>query len=376
MGTALSKNYFSALFFAAALAMPFVASAGHGSGAFRHACDTVEHTNLGKAEVREIGPGIDLSKVSNEHCTDGRTPLIAATAGSQVDNVRLLISLYGARPDFADRAGKTPLLHAVDMEEKDIVVALAKGGANMNLRDSASFTPLMHAILNFRSVAVIEALLKNGGDTALTYDKGITPLMMAAGLGEDAMVRAIMSGALLDYAMKDEAGTNALMYAVDGRSERAVRELAMTINALQKTPAAHSGAVNINSKNNNGYTALIGAVRADCADCAGVLLSLGADADMADNFGYSPLIHAAATGRTAMAQLLAPAANKDARDNTGSTALMHAAHNGMTDMVNMLLTAGADARLRNNHGLDAWEIARRASQSNVLQALNDFHSRQ
>jgi hypothetical protein len=78
-------------------------------------------------------------------------------------------------------------------------------------------------------------------------------------------------------------------------------------------------------------------------------LNLGADVDVRDPNGFSPLMFAALLGHREVAALLVSAgADVNARFETGATPLMAAAIRGELEIVRILVDAGADPSLRNS----------------------------
>ena len=73
--------------------------------------------------------------------------------------------------------------------------------------------------------------------------------------------------------------------------------------------------------------------------------------------GSTPLITAAAFGKTEVAQLLIDAgANLNLTNNEGSTALLSASFFCYPEIVKMLLKAGADKSISNKYGQNAYQV--------------------
>ncbi|UPT75019.1 MAG: ankyrin repeat domain-containing protein [Elusimicrobiota bacterium] len=119
----------------------------------------------------------------------------------------------------------------------------------------------------------------------------------------------------------------------------------------------------------NGMTALTAAAALGRADSAKALLAAGADVNLADALGSTPLHKAAflpigkdlaAAGkakREVAAVLLAAKPKLNAKDKQGWTPLMLAAANGDAELVGALLSAGADAAVKLPTGKNARELA-------------------
>jgi ankyrin repeat protein len=112
----------------------------------------------------------------------------------------------------------------------------------------------------------------------------------------------------------------------DGAAVRALLALKVDVNApdAQGTPALHA------------------AVRLDDLDLAGLLLSAGADAKLANRYGVTPLTLAAGNGNPAMMKILLDAgAEPNAVDPAGETMLMIASRVGVLEAVQLLIDRGA-----------------------------------
>ena len=104
-------------------------------------------------------------------------------------------------------------------------------------------------------------------------------------------------------------------------------------------------------------TALSDAARNGCTAEARLLLQHGADPNLADNYGNSPLIRAAMAsgdaGRGVAALLLDAEAEIDHQNKNGSTALIFACQCTNVEVAKLLLERGANKELKNKFGKDA-----------------------
>jgi len=88
------------------------------------------------------------------------------------------------------------------------------------------------------------------------------------------------------------------------------------------------------------------------------LLLYGADPNVADNAGYTPLAFAACSGsREVLSALLRHGAQPDPQDTFGVTPLMQAATRGNADLVGVLLQAGAQVLVADADGRTAVDYA-------------------
>ena len=99
----------------------------------------------------------------------------------------------------------------------------------------------------------------------------------------------------------------------------------------------------INSKNENGLTALHKATSEGNLAMAAYLIRNGAQTEVEDNFGNTPLIYAAIKNRLEVAKLLiSNGAPMNKPNRRGITPLSMAALQGSFDVVKCLITNGAD----------------------------------
>lgn len=100
----------------------------------------------------------------------------SARAGA-VDTSRFLLS-RGADVNAMNRAHRTPLQLAAEMNRSDIVSLLAEAGADVNTQDKKGRTPLHRATYEGK-VEAAEALLANGADPNVTNRNGKTAFEIA-----------------------------------------------------------------------------------------------------------------------------------------------------------------------------------------------------
>ena len=124
--------------------------------------------------------------------------------------------------------------------------------------------------------------------------------------------------------------------------------------ALRLVMAAPGGAAAVNQQGAGGRTALGQAALYGRTAEARLLLEHGADPNLCDNDGYSPLIQAAMApgdaGLGAAALLLDAKADVDHQEEGGGTALMVACQCSNVEVAKLLLERGANKYLKDNDG--------------------------
>jgi ankyrin repeat protein len=281
---------------------------------------------------------------------DGTTPLHRAVYRGDLRQARALLQA-GARADAANRYGVTPLSLAAGAGNAELVQLLIESGASVRAADAAlrdGQTTLMLAA-RAGNVDVIGVLLKHGAAPNATERRtGTTALMWAALDDRGDAIHALVRG-----------GAN-----VDARS---------TLTSFPHTPPGvigdpleeGSSYVGQTVLPKGSWTPLMYAARQGARAAVAALAEAKADLDAADPDGATALALAAINGHAdVVALLLEKGANPNLADRTGMTPLYAAVdlHTmqlgfgrpdpppsvvaGSVEMVKSLLAHGADPNAR------------------------------
>jgi ankyrin repeat protein len=330
---------------------------------------------------------------------DGTTALHWAAHADNLPVTRLLLRA-GANVNAVNRYGVSPLRLAVESGDVALTEALIKAGANPNAAIPAGESVLMTAAaagdpatlkLLLAAGAKVNAAEQTQGQTALMYaarenHAAAIKVLVEGGADVDARSRALEwpefkfnTGGMI-YTVQPVGGWSAAMFAARDGSIEAVRALA-------------DAKADLNLPDPDGTTPLIVAIINARFDTAVARLEKGANPNVADQMGMTPLYAAVdmhtlspLMGRPAPAlrdsidavdmakALLRKGANPNAQlkrpiigrhtanvgDGSlgeGSTALMRAAKSGDAAMIKVLLDGGADPRLTQKDGTTAVMIA-------------------
>jgi ankyrin repeat protein len=257
-----------------------------------------------------LAAGADIDKPTPE----GMTPLIIAIDNQAYDTARLLLD-EGANPHVWDWYGRTALYVAVDMSTfrgrlshptsssetsaNDVVRLLLEAGVNANAQLNmhrpsrggnmgrfadelltTGTTPLLRAAMG-SDVDTVRLLLAHGALADLPNVHGMTPLMAAAGFASGRQFNAELGQAraieLLDVLLAAGADVNAKITDLNPLTARVGRQPSSVTDR-------------------EGQTALYGAARLGWMNVVEHLLANGADPNVKDARGLTPID--AAMGKT------------------------------------------------------------------------------
>jgi ankyrin repeat protein len=205
----------------------------------------------------------------------------------------------GAAPTSADANrrdpdGSTPLQHAVYDGNKPEVERLLAAGADVSLANAYGATA-MGLAAEVADTAMLKLLLAAGADADSPNPEGQTALMLVARTGNVEAARLLIDhGATVD-AREHWGEQTALMWASARRhpemmelliAHGAAVDLRSTFRDYQRHVTAEGRPKNMDS---GGFTPLLYAARENCVGCVDVLLAHGADINLPDPDGVSPL---------------------------------------------------------------------------------------
>ena len=177
---------------------------------------------------------------------------------------------------------------------------LIASGAPLDPLDSAGQTPLLLAVQG-NHLAAAEALIKAGSNINAQAANMDTPWLLAGALGRTDMLRLMIPRGP-DLSIRNRFGGNALIPACE-------RAHVDTVQLLLTTR------IDVNHVNNLGWTCLLEIVILGDGgprhiEVARLVLAAGANPNIADKDGVSPLAHAKRKGQREIAQLIANAGGR------------------------------------------------------------------
>jgi uncharacterized protein len=187
-----------------------------------------------------------------------------AAAAGDIGTIRQLVA-DGAAIDGPDDDGRTPVMVATVARRTAAVAALIDAGADVDIRDNRSDNVLLYAGAN-GLLDILTLANEAGADPALTNRFGGTALIPACERGHEDVVRYLLEQSDVDVDHVNRLGWTGLLEAI----------------VLSDGGPAHQRIVRL-------------------------LIDNGADVDLADKDGVTPLTHARARGFDAIAEMLVEA---------------------------------------------------------------------
>lgn len=212
-------------------------------------------------------------------------------AGAILAGVLLMTGASEAKEGLLDAAGRGDLA---------MVNRLIAAGANLEQRDGQRQTPLLLAVAG-NHVAVAKALLAAGASPNAQAANQDTPWLLAGASGRSEIIAAMLP-LKPDLSLRNRYGGDALIPACE-RAHVETAKLLLT-----------SG-IDVNHVNNLGWTCLLEIVILGDGgprhqQVAKLVLDAGANPNLADKDGVSPLQHARKRGQSEVAKLIAAAGGR------------------------------------------------------------------
>lgn len=212
---------------------------------------------------------------------DGATALAWASYWDDAETAELLIQA-GANPNAVNDYGVSPLTLACGNGSAAMVGRLLKAGANPRAAQKNGQTPLMICAHTGGAEAVRLLLDRGAGIDAKENNRGQTALMAAAAGNHPDVVQTLLDRGA-DVQARTETGFTALMFAAQQGDVVSMEKLLSNGARIDDQSPAYGSALTVASASHQEKAALF-------------LLERGADPNIADGNGITPLHYAEARG--------------------------------------------------------------------------------
>ncbi|XP_023318093.1 serine/threonine-protein phosphatase 6 regulatory ankyrin repeat subunit A-like [Trichogramma pretiosum] len=362
---------------------------------------------------------------------EGWTPLHGAIFDGNINLVEILLR-RGARPNIVDKRGSTPLHYSCkrDVDDENMANMLFQicdekhQMVQVDAQDNEGRTPL-HEAIDKGNIKLVEILLRRGARPNLADNKKLTPLhaICKRKNGDDGLLKRFFEindelNQLVEVnADENEEGSTPLHLALSHGCKK-LNELLLQrhadpnlANAEGHTPLhvicqredddvdlvkmlfemgdKFNKPIQIDARDKSGCTPLHLALNGVHEQIAEWLLRRGADINLANAQGSTPL-HLISAGKMDCADFLQAfleisdeqrrPVEVDARDNEGKTPLHHAISHRHKKVFELLLRRGFDPNLADNDGSTALHTICMADDDNgwakMLFAISEEKNRQ
>jgi ankyrin repeat protein len=277
----------------------------------------------------------------------GEVALHSAAMVGRADVCQMLLEAEGCELDVCDCHGLTPLARAVQHGHLQVVELLHnQWGADLfsKLQKGATHNgaTLLHVAAESGPRPLLEYLLLNGLDVDAATHAAVTPVCVAALMGNTVAVQTLLDHGASTTAV-DGHGDNLLRVAIRGGHNGVVQQLLSRRSKGQPV-------IGVKATTADGGTALHTAALTDCTDAAALLLHHGAAVNVSDSKGFTPLLIAAARSSAELVQLLLDAdAETAALHHTGANVLHTATENiKHPEVLQLLLEQASSAAMMDN----------------------------
>ncbi|XP_046579350.1 ankyrin repeat domain-containing protein 50-like [Haliotis rubra] len=278
--------------------------------------------------------------------TGGYNILHKACLGGHVEMVKYVLSLNIVDVNSRGHFGRTPLMLAAYIGQKEVLdVVLSKGG-DASLVDIHGDTILHLACLGGNLEIVKYVLSQNIVDVNSRGQYNRTPLMMAARRGHGEVFYLVLHKGG-DASLVDKYGDSILHLACLGGNLEIVK-----YDLSQKI-------FYVNSRGQYDRTPLMMAARMGYGEVFYLVLNIGGDASLVDKYGDSILHLACLGGNLEIVKyvLSQNIVDVNSRGQYNRTPLMVAAYMGHTEVLQLLFHEGGDASLEDRNGDNMLHLA-------------------
>lgn len=214
--------------------------------------------------------------------------------------VAILLAALGIAPAGAEGDAGARLRAAAEKGDAAAVGALVQSGASLDAKDAAGQTALLLAVAGGH-LSVAKSLIEAGADINAQARNMDSPWLLAGASGRAEILKLMLARGP-NLGLRNRFGGNALIPACERAHVEAVKVLL-------------TSRIDVNHVNNLGWTCLLEIVILGDGgprhvEVTKLVLAGGANPNIADKDGVSPLTHAKRKGQAEVAKLIAEAGGK------------------------------------------------------------------
>jgi len=290
---------------------------------------------------------------------EGNTPIFHAVRWNYPSVVRTIINAGEGVVNYQNLQGNTALHEAAHAGSPQIAAILLDAGANPNAVDNVGRTPLHHAII-WGILDLLKLLVENGGDINLKDGEGQTVLHMAASSGNND---------ILSWMLNSQVGSQIMVDSRDNNGQTALF-LAAKFDKRRGCLILLENGADLLIRDRFGRTALHEALAAQSIESTRILIGAGGDLFALDSAGQTPFDLLMMGGMDLLSELMNRALLNN-QDDMGNTLLHRAIISGANDsIIHMLINNGADRHARNAAGASPLDIAREMGRETIISLLS------
>ena len=274
-----------------------------------------------------------------------QTPLHYACEHGKAKVAKLLIEQYRCNPNIQDASKRTPLHHACQNGHSEVVQLLVNmTECKVNILDIYGMTPL-HYACDCKYIDIIKNLIVHGADPNVADSCGNTPLHNACSTGQLDIIKCLFAVTKCNPIDNNDGIIRTPLLSVVECDPNAKNKAGLT--PLELTSPEHSHIIkeliahgaNPNVADRDGDTPLHIACQTGRLDLVYCLLTAEeCDPNAKNKAGLTPLELTSPEHSHIVNKLIAHGANPNVADRVGNTPLHIACQTGRLDLVQSLLT--------------------------------------
>ncbi len=285
------------------------------------------------------------------------------------------------------------LFAAAKSGDFDEVKKKIEAGADVNAQDDSFSQTALHIAASEGHLEIARYLIEKGADLLIHDAVDMTPIHLAARDGQEVVLQLLLESIeeIPDRIMSDIMSVAQMSVSSTYRIQALVgkfrsRTAKVSVDSLSKADAkliecawhdsvddikeALEAGANIEVVDGKGMSPLVWASLRGNLQSVSLLLERGANVNSQNRSGWTPLIQASAHGHLAIVKvLLDNGADVNKATAYDESALMFAAGEGYLDIVELLTKNGADVSARDSDGLTALQYAMRNGHDHLYHLL-------